>query len=255
MFDFDAIPGLCDREIAAIADRAKALSVSQWDRPIGWLPGWTVHDLVDHVARASGQQAIAIEHGLRGSEEQPAFPHPEARPTGAVLEALDAGRHRLVSALAKITPEDLGRMTPMPFAVVPTPVAATVAVIEYAYHRWDLERALDNDGYALPADIATHALEFMAGFIPAMAAGGRAPSQSMTLALTSPELDLRIGFDGTSWTPTNMVADTVADCTVRASASDLAMFTIGRIGADSTALTIEGDVEIAANLKVYAPGP
>lgn len=251
MFDFTAIPRLCDREIAAISDRAGALSSSQWSRPIGWLPGWTVHDLLDHVARASGQQAIAIENGLRGSDEQPAFPHPEPRSVPEVLDALVAGRAELVSALAKLTPDDLGRTTPMPFAVVPTPVATTVAVLEHAYHRWDLERALGEDGYDLPDDIAPHALEFMAGFVAAMAAGGTPPSRLLTIALASPDAELRLGFDGTTWAPT----DRDSDCTIRGGASDLAMFTIGRVSVDSAALAVEGDTELAANFKTYAPGP
>lgn len=252
MFDLDAVPALCAREITAIADRARDLSAVEWSRPIPFLPGWTIGDLVDHAARASGQQAVAIENGLRGSDEQPAFPHPEPRAREAVLDAMSAGRDALVEALTKITPDDLGRTTPMPFGVVPTPVATTIAVLEYAFHRWDLERALDADsGYDLPDDIAPHALEFLMGFVPVMAAGGIPPTRALTIALRTPAAESRIGFDGTAWAPSTASPD----CTVIGSASDLTMFTLGRVGSDAAAIEVAGDRSIAEQFKSYAPGP
>jgi hypothetical protein len=64
-------------------------------------------------------------------------------------------------------------------------VAVQVIVLEYAHHRWDLEHALGNTSFQLPAEIASHGFEFLGGLLPMLASAGAPPRRSMAFRLDS----------------------------------------------------------------------
>ncbi len=241
-----------DREVTAIINRARSLTPQDWARPV--LPGWSVLDMADHVARALSQQAEAFERGLRGELDPPAFPHPVPTTPDRVIDDLIAGRDVMQSVLSKLAPESLGALTPMPFGVVPTMVALQIAVIEYGMHRWDLERACGNTGYDLPDDVAAASMAMVPGLLPMLA--GRAdqrPAQPIAFQLASPLAAPIVAFGGEHWTPaeTTDLPTTV----ISGSASDLTMFYIGRLNAASPGITVTGSLADAQQFKRYFPGP
>ena len=87
------------------------------------------------------------------------------------------GHDRFVEWINHVTPSISSNFAPLPFGVIPTPVALQIAVLEYGSHRWDLERALGNTTLNSD-DIAPHGFEFLGGLLPMLSAGGRAPEQS-----------------------------------------------------------------------------
>lgn len=255
MFDIAAAQSLLPRELDAIIDRAQQLTDAEWTTPIEWLPGWTVTELLDHVGRAAGQQAESFENLFAGSQEMPEYPHPAGNDRPVILGNLKSGRDRFVDSVNQVTVEHLEQLTPLPFAVVPTPAALQITVLEYAYHRWDLEQALGNSGYDLADDIAPGGFEFLGGLLPMLSAGGKTPDQSLAFELTTPAGSLVLEHSGEAWQPvaTSSVASV---CTVTGATGTVALFGMGRVRAEDPALSVGGSAAVEAGaFKKYFPGP
>jgi uncharacterized protein (TIGR03083 family) len=251
MFDLEGTRNVAMREISGLVDRAGALTATDWERPS--LPSWTIRDLLDHSARALHQQAEAIANGLAGRTEQPGFPHPRDGTPAQVLADLVDGRSVMGNVVAQVAPVNLEQLTPMPFGVVPTPVALMIAVAEYAMHRWDLERAVGNATYAMPQDAAALSFHLMAGLLPTLAAGGTAPAEPLAFTLRCPDGDITLMHDGSTWG--SQATPNAPTCRIEGSTSDVVMFTVGRSQATTT-LEISGDrANAATSFKTYFPGP
>jgi uncharacterized protein (TIGR03083 family) len=255
MFDIATAQSLLPRELDAIIDRSSRLTESQWARPIPWLPGWTVAELLDHVGRAANQQSEAFENLFAGRAETPAYPNAEPGTPPEIIEQLRTGRDRFVSAVERLDEGHLATMTPLPFGLVPTAVAVQIAVLEYAYHRWDLEHALGNTSFQLPADIAPHGFEFLGGLLPMLAATGAPPNGQFAFHLQASSGSLVLEAGPSGWqvasTPTT---DTV--CVIDSDAAHLALFGMGRVDAHDPVLHITGPAAAEAPaFKQYFPGP
>ncbi|MBI4884722.1 MAG: maleylpyruvate isomerase family mycothiol-dependent enzyme [Actinobacteria bacterium] len=240
------------REVTAIIDRARTLTTDDWARSV--LPGWSVLDMLDHVARALAQQAEAFERGLRGELDPPEFPNPQAATPAKVIDDLVAGLDALQRALAKLVPESMAALTPMPFGVIPTPVALQIAVVEYGMHRWDLERACGSPTYDLSDDVAAASIAMVPGLLPMLA--GRTeqrPAKPAAFQLASPVGAPIVVFDGEQWAPAE--ATDIPTTVISGSASDLTMFYIGRLNASSAGITVAGSQADAEQFKQYFPGP
>jgi uncharacterized protein (TIGR03083 family) len=255
MFDIATAQSLLPRELDAIIDRSTHLAEDQWAVPISLLPGWTVAALLDHVGRAANQQSEAFENMFAGSAEIPAYPNAEPRPPSDVIAQLKAGRDRFVNALQRLDEGHLATMTPLPFGLVPTAVAVQIAVLEYAYHRWDLEHALGNTSFQLPTDVAPHGFEFLGGLLPMLAAAGAQPDWPLAFQLqtASGSLVLDAGPDGWQVTPAP-TTDTV--CVIEGDVADVVLFGMGRVDSHHPKLHIGGCAAAEATaFKKYFPGP
>lgn len=255
MFDIATAQALMPRELDGIIARSQQLSDDEWTAPIDWLPGWTVTDLLDHVGRAAGQQAEAFENLIAGRTDIPAYPHPQRDDHTVVADNLKRGRDRFVEAIHNVDEHHLGQLTPLPFGLVPTPVALQIAVLEYSYHRWDLEHALGNDRHELPADIAPHGFELHGGLLPMLSAAADPPQGPLAFELRSPTGSLVLQHDGDAWAPVGE-ASVDAVCTITGDVATLVLFGMGRVRADDAAVAVDGSAATeAVRFKSYFPGP
>ena len=255
MFDITTAKTLMPRELDAIIERSQQLSESQWTTTIAWLPGWTVTDLLDHVGLAAGMQAEAFENLAEGSLDIPAYPNPQGSTRSVIGDNLKRGRDRFVEAINGIDDSYMSELTPLPFGIVPTPVAVQIAVLEYGYHRWDLEHALGDTHYDLPGDIAPHGFEFLGGLLPMLSAGGAAPPSPLAFDLASPHGSLVLEHAGEGWQPLETpTVDSV--CFISADVATLALFGMGRIPTEADVVTVTGSAaDEASRFKSYFPGP
>lgn len=255
MFDIATAQSVVPRELDAIIERAPGLTDQEWDTSIPWLPGWRVAELLDHVGRAANQQAEAFENLLEGRDDIPAYPNAEPGTRAEVTGQLKTGRDRFVGAVDRLDVGHLDTMTPLPFGLVPTPVAVQIAVLEYAYHRWDLEHALGNTSYALPTDVAPHGFEFLGGLLPMLAAGGTPPAGPLTFELRTPNGSLVLHHGPAGW-QAGIDIPTGDRCVIEGAVGDLALYGMGRRTADDPALGVSGtQAPEATAFKSYFPGP
>ncbi len=255
MFDIATTQSVVPRELDAIIDRSSDLTDEDWDRTIEWLPGWRVTELLDHVGRAAHQQAEAFENLFAGSSEIPTYPHPGTASRGEIAEALRSGRDRFVTAVDKLDDSFLDSFTPLPFGLVPTPIAVQIAALEYGYHHWDLEHALGSDAYRLPDDVSSNGFEFLGGLLPMLAGAVAGPAEPLAFELRSPAGALVLEHGGERWealpAPTQ---DQV--CVIEGDVDQLALAGMGRIPADHPTLEVSGPAAgEASRFKGYFPGP
>lgn len=255
MFDIATAQGVVPREIDAIIERTERLEDQEWDSPVPQLPGWTIADLLDHTGRAAHQQAEAFENLFAGRSDIPEYPGAEQGTRAEITGRLMSGRDRFVNAVDHLSEEHLTLMTPLPFGLVPTPVAVQIAVLEYVYHRWDLEHALGNAAFELAADLAPHGFEFLGGLLPMLAAGGAVPAGHLSFELRSPRGSLFLEHAGTGWQVGGTDANG-ATCVIESATAALTLFGMGRLDPTDPALRCSGpDAHEAIRFKTYFPGP
>lgn len=258
MYDLDTARTANQREVTSMLTTAETLTDADWARPA--LPGWTITDLLDHCARALTQQAEAFQRGITGNMEPPPFPAPEPTTPSKAIADLRAGLDSIQTALGALQPHHLGQLTPMPFGVVPTPVALQIAVVEYAMHRVDLEHCTTRPDSELPDDAATTYIDMIPGILPMLAARSeQPPTGPLAFRFTTPEATHTLTFDGQQWAPTDTHDPTdttdATVCHITGSAADVAMFYMGRLTTDDARLTITGHTDAADHFKQYFPGP
>lgn len=255
MFDIATAQTIVPRELDAIIDRTQRLDDADWDTPIPWLPGWSVTELADHIGKAANQQAEAFENLYSGRDDIPAYPNPAPVTRTEIAGQLKGGRDRFVGAVERLDDAHLETMTPLPFGLVPTPVAVQIAVLEYAYHRWDLEHALGDTAYPLPADVAPHGFEFLGGLLPMLAAGGAKPDEPLAFELRSPAGSLLLAHDASGW-QAGTGSGREAGCVIEGTHADLALFGMGRVDAHDAAIRVSGPrAAVGPSFKSYFPGP
>lgn len=257
MFDVASAQSALPRELDAIIDRSSDVTDDEWGRTIEWLPGWRVTELLDHVGRAANQQAEAFENLLAGRSEIPTYPDPEPgeRSRAEIAEVLASGRDRLVTAFDQLDDSFLDSFTPLPFGLVPTPVAVQIAVLEYGYHRWDLEHALGAQDHRLTDDVARNGFEFLGGLLPMLAAAAAGPAEPLAFELRAPAGALVLEHTGEGWEALPAPSQDRV-CVIEGDVDQLALLCMGRIPADHPSLAVSGRAADAApDLKRYFPGP
>lgn len=252
MLDAAVARSLAIRELAALTDTACQLGAEDWGLPTRCV-GWTVADVCSHAGLAAVQQAEAFRRAVKGVHEPPDYPGAPVLSPVETLELLNEGVHALDAALADLTAEALGGLTPMPFGIVPTVVAVQVPVYEYAFHRGDVRDATGMDA-PVPADIASAFMGFLPG-LATMLAGGAKPGQpAHAYRLVAPSGTVTLEHGDGGW---EVVADATAPLCNLAGADDaIALFAMGRISAGDPRLTVTGPAAMAGTeFKRWFPGP
>ena len=258
MFDLESATKVAERDFGAIIDRLDGLSDDRWNAPVRCV-GWVVSDLAAHVAGASRGQAEGLRRAAAGITDLAVLDPPAEREPRALLAALKDGRDQLLAALHGLTPLALKGVVPLPFGLLPAPVALQVVALEYGFHRNDLEWALGAED-PLGEDMSTTLLAILPGLLPMLAAGspvsppGIVPGQPTSFRFLAPSARLMAAYTGKAWSFSLDAGDDPVSCEVRGDDSSIALFVMGRIGAGDPGISVT-DGPAAQAFKRYFPGP
>jgi uncharacterized protein (TIGR03083 family) len=239
------------RDIAASRAQLNELTVADWRSPTS-LPGWTINDLARHFAWGQELQTEAWRRARTRVRE----PKAPAAMNGAgrrdILDALDAAHQSFMSELATLTPADLHRPCPVPNGPLPSWLVMQMAVMEAGIHRYDLERSVDLSP-TLPPDVIAAAVEAVTATLPGLAnASQDQPPIGTSVRLRGERLDLALQREAAFWA---IAAPSHPTCTISGGDSSVLLYALGRIGANSPELIIDGEAEVAFRFKRYFPGP
>jgi uncharacterized protein (TIGR03083 family) len=258
MFDLDSAAQVAERDFGAIIDRLDGLPDIHWDDPVR-CAGWAVGDLAAHLAGASRGQAEGLRRATAGSADLAVLDPPAGRDPRALLGALKDGRDQLLAALRGLTPQAMGGVVPLPFGLLPAPVALQVIALEYGFHRNDLDWALGSQ-VPLGEDMSTALLGILPGLLPILAAGspvgppGVAPAGPTSFRLLAPGARLLAAHAGQAWSIGPDAGNDPVSCEIRGDDSSIALFVMGRVGTDHPGISVT-DVPAARAFKQYFPGP
>jgi uncharacterized protein (TIGR03083 family) len=223
--------------IDLIADRTEALLTAAWERPdaaISGCPGWTCHDLVEHIGAVQAFWAEAVGRGA--SERRPDV---DIKPPadGLIAWAADAA-DALVGALRAAGPED----SAWTWWGEPRTAGAIARhqVQEAAVHAWDAQDAVGRAS-AIPEVIAVDGVDEFLAIVERVNQPWPAEPATVTLAING---------DPNPW----MVALGSGDVQVHrdhgpggvvlsGAASDVVLALYRRRDLDS--LTVQGDRDLA----------
>jgi uncharacterized protein (TIGR03083 family) len=256
MFDLTAATAATERDFGAIISQLDGLAEQDWKAPVR-CDGWQVTDLAVHVVGASRGQAEGLRRAAAGTTDVARLDPPAEREPRALLAALKDGQSQLLSALRDLPPEALGGAVPLPFGLVPAPVALQIIPLEYGFHRNDLDWALGHE-VPLPPDMSSTLLGIVPGLLPMLAGGtpvsaaGAQPSSPVSFQLTAPSSQWRVEHAGGAWSIAPADGSTASPSGISGDDSALALFVMGRITADHPSLTSTG---AASTFKTYFPGP
>lgn len=203
------------------------------------LEGWDVDALARHVTAVVWQQGEGFHRARVGATHAPSYLEIGPDQLERAAAHLRAGIDQLDAASEPIVP--------LPFAPLPASFAAAVVLIEYGVHLNDLEHAL-GETTDLRTPVADAVVELMGAMLPGLASSG--PDGPASFALRTPDTTTCVAWRDGAW---QSMSDIEADCTIEGSASDVALFALGRIPADD--LTIRGEAELAKAFKDFFPGP
>lgn len=238
------------RELEETSRLVDGLSAEDWSRPTRCAE-WTVTDLVTHIGDAANYQGEAFRRMLSGSMDVPDVPEHRAGDPEEAAQTFRGGRDHLLAALEEITPEQADEPVPLPFSVFPASIAAIVALIEYGFHRNDLEWAL-GDERPLSEDVASTMIATLGGFLPQVES--QPPDGPLAYRFEAPSGTLVVASDGGDWTATEETS--APTCVIAGDDSTVSLFALGRIPADTPGLTVSGErADEAKAFKRYFPGP
>ena len=235
------------RELGAMQETVDSLGGSKWAAPTA-LRGWTVEQLVRHVAEVATRQGEAYQRARLDVSEKPSD-----APVGVSTERLAAALTIASSFLADAV-QGVDRTgdppVPMPFAVVPASTADFLLLFEYGFHRFDLEHALQGSAHLSP-DVVDTITALLGISLPAIAdRDARPPCAHITIEPDNWPATCFSWQDG-KWTTTDQPGTDA--WTVRGSAEAIARFAFGRPTPDGELAVDSG--EMATAFKTIFPGP
>jgi len=253
MFDLAAARTVTARELNELIDIAAGLDLGGWSTQTR-CEGWTVRELCAHAGAAARQQAEGFRRARAGRLEPPEGPGAPDLTSDEVLDLLRSGAAELDAALGDIDDTTMAGMTPLPFGVLPTMIAIHLPVFEYAFHRDDLASAV-GARRGLADDVAATMIEFFPGLAPALAGRAASGSAAHAYRLTAPAGAMTLAPSGSTWAVIDGEPE-LPLCSISGSNEAVALFAMGRIGADDPRLDITGPAASAANeFKRWIPGP
>lgn len=230
-----------DREGQALAAAAR----SGIDREVPSCEGWTVHDVVGHVARVYTSVAEVIDQRL---QEQPPRHIPKAPEGSEVVAFFEQAHSEVLRALSGIAADDpiwtwsgdnRGAFYHRRMAH------------ETAIHRWDAESAHGRAGN-IDGDLARDGVDEYLDIVLPFSLPNRAselPTETMHLHRTDGDGEWMLTADGASLVVERRHAK--GDVAVRGSASDLILFLWNRIPAST--LEVFGATSVADAWARLAP--
>jgi uncharacterized protein (TIGR03083 family) len=258
MFDPTSAAKAAEDDLGAIIDLLAGLTDDRWDAPVRCV-GWRVSDLAAHVTGAGRGQAEGLRGAAAGITDLAVLDPPAARDPRSLLAALKVSRDKLMAALYDVQPSVLAGTVPLPFGLLPTQVALQVVALEYGFHRNDLEWALGHE-VPLAEDMSATLLAILPGLLPMLAGGspvsaaGVVPASPVSFRLVAPSGRLLVAHAEDGWSMAPDPGDAPVSCEVHGDDSSVALFVMGRIGADHPGLTVT-DQATARAFKQYFPGP
>jgi hypothetical protein len=195
------------------------------------------------LAAVAWQQAEAFHRATIGVTEAPSWL--EAR--GDLVDTLDRDLGHLERALAAT---DEAASVPLPFALLPAPIAVSALVLEYGVHRADLERSVDGaPDDRLDPDVARVAAGLLPLLIPVLAT--KPPAEPITYRLVGDTVTAAITSDGDRWRGGDN-AEPV--CEVRGSDAAISLLALGRIGPDHASLDVRDPAGVAPSFPIHVQG-
>jgi uncharacterized protein (TIGR03083 family) len=235
------------RELGAMQETVDGLSGSEWTTPTA-LRGWTVEQLVRHVAEVATRQGEAYHRANIAVSEKPSDA-PVTVPPERLAGALTIAASFLANAAQGVDRTD-DPAVPMPFAVVPASTADFLLLFEYGFHRFDLDHALHGSAQLSP-DVVDTITALLGITLTAIAApGGRPPCAHITIEPDNWPATMLSWQDGAWATTDHPATDT---WTVRGSAEAVVRFAFGRPTPNGV-VAVRPD-EMATAFKTLFPGP
>jgi uncharacterized protein (TIGR03083 family) len=234
-------------ELDAFATAVRALPDDALDEASG-CGGWSVRQVVSHMAGVIDAQQAAFANMLAGSEETPPYADITFASTEAMRDALDVSVAAATETYSKLSDADSGRPVPLPFGTFPCETALDIVLLEYGVHRYDVAAA---GGRRAELSIATAdaVLRLMPGFV---AFFGVTPApDGLAYRLQSPGARSDASARDGGWVLEPGAPETTT--VIEGRDSPVALFALGRIGPDDHRLTVTGDA--AAAFKTWFPGP
>lgn len=145
-------------ELDGLVTAVRKLSDDELAQPSG-CAGWSVFDVVSHVAPVMDAQQEAFARMLAGSSETPAYADVAFESPAAARAALDTAHQRAVETYSQISGEDADKPVPIPFGTFPCAAALDIVLLEYGVHRWDIV------GGTLGNETAEAVLRLLPGFV------------------------------------------------------------------------------------------
>src|SRR5207237_8553297 len=139
-------------ERGAMQETVDRLGGPKWTSPTA-LRGWTVEQLVRHVAEVATRQGEAYQRARLDVSEKPSDA-PVRVSTERLAAALTIASSFLADAVQGVDRTG-DPLVPMPFAVVPASTADFLLLFEYGFHRFDLEHALHGSAHLSPDAVDT----------------------------------------------------------------------------------------------------
>ena len=208
-------------------------------------------DLAAHIAGASRGQAEGLRRAAAGITDVALLDPAAQREPRDLLTALKDGQDRLLSALREMPAQALDGAVPLPFGLLPAAVALQIVPLEYGFHRNDVEWALGNP-VPLSDDMSSTLLDIMPGLLPMLAAGspvskaGVTPSSQVSYRLLAPSARLFAAYAQDEWSITPDDGLTTATCEISGDDSTVALFAMGRIGANHPGITTSNPAAASA---------
>jgi uncharacterized protein (TIGR03083 family) len=230
-------------ELEGLKRSLYGVGANAWAMPTGY-GDWTLADLGRHVAGVAWRQAEAFHRHRLGLADAPAQ-------ADVVVDAADIPRaiDTSVAHLRSALSSDLAESppVPLPFASLPTGIAAQVIAIEYGVHRYDVQRALGRQAVLRP-EVAGYILGQLPIFL--LMIGADVPD-GIGYRLRSDACDLAIARVDGEW---QLVDPIGRSCDVEATDESLALFVMGRLSATDPSVRVT-DLEFGDQFKQCFPGP
>ena len=235
------------RELGATQETVEGFSGSEWTTPTA-LRGWTVEDLMRHVAEVANWQGDAYQRASLDEPEQ--LPGtPVTVPTERLAATLAVASSFLADSVRGVDRTGDPKV-PLPFGVVPASTADFILLIEYGFHRFDLEHALHGSAHLSP-DVVDAITTLLGLTVPALAApDGRPPCPHIAIEPDNWPATF-LSWKDRAWTATDQPA--THTWTVRGSPEAIARFVFGRPTPNGD-LAFDPD-EMATVFKTLFPGP
>lgn len=226
------------------------------------LAGWTVRDLVAHVAWGQTMEAESLRQALGEAADVPldqVGPSVEPAVLVAALHRGHAELNRSVESIAEAVadhPDGAGQLghLRLPTSALSAPAAALLFAVEATTHAADLAEALGIP-HILTPDALTACIGFTVPLLGFTGSLGGGANVGTTLALRGRRLNVRAIRHEQHWRFETDSSHQTADATVAGSDEALVLFTLGRLRVDSDQLAVTGNADLASRFKEFFPGP